>query len=758
MLLTSLLLWARLINGQSVALVLSGGGAKGLAHAGVLKVLEENDIPIDYIVGTSMGGVIGGLYAAGYSPDEIQNIACSEDLQKWVRGEADDAYKIYYTTDHVDPSWVSLKLRLDSKFSVFFNPTIAKDHVLNFVLGEKLAHATHISGGNFDSLFVPFRTTGSEIFTQEEKILKSGDLYKSVRASMAVPFFYRPVKIKDQFLFDGGLYNNFPAELARNEFDPDIIIGVNVATKQLTEYPYENDKSLINESILFAILDKTNPTEIDSSDVFIDVQLSPYNAADFKFAKKIVAAGYQSGKDKIPEIKDKISRRKSSEELRVKRNDFNNKIQKEIEFDSILIEGYTNEQTHYLYDQFPKSRPFTFNDLKYGYYKIVSDDYFSSIMPSYELSKSGNTFIIDGSPDPELIGRIGGTLTTRSISQLYMGFDYKTLNRKFSHYSLKLFTGRFYQSALLRAKINFASRLDISVIPEFVFNQWDYINSSDFFIRGINPTILKRYDFRYGFKIEVPVNKNHKILFENTYFEYSSDYSNDLEFISTTVLDNTQLNGYSLGAYVSGNKLNFDQYAYKGSSFDMGVKYFRVKEDYDAGGTSNITSFEDRSDAWFNGFISGSRYYELSKGLSVGISGKVNYSNQPLIGTIRGTQTMLPGYNPFQDSKTLLLENFISRKYAAGGIISAVHLANSLQFRMEGHVFNSFEVLSGNRRNKGQFENRWDDLRVAASGGFVFQSLIGPVSLSVNYYDDVENQWGVLLHFGYILFNKDALE
>ena len=99
------------LQAQKVALVMSGGGAKGIAHAGVLKVLEENNIPIDYIVGTSMGSVVGGFYSAGYTPDQIKALAFSQDLQDWVDGIIDEKYKSSFNKSLPDPSWLSSHLQ-----------------------------------------------------------------------------------------------------------------------------------------------------------------------------------------------------------------------------------------------------------------------------------------------------------------------------------------------------------------------------------------------------------------------------------------------------------------------------------------------------------------------------------------------------------------------------------------------------------------------------------------------------------------------
>src|SRR5690606_5135549 len=222
---------------QKVALVLSGGAAKGLAHVGVIKALEENDIPIDYIVGTSMGGIIGGSYAAGMSPYQIENIVTSEEFLRWVRGHPKEGYNYYYHRDAENPGFLKLEMSLDSTLNVQFNSSIASDLSLNFALTELLAQASAISGNNFDSLFIPLRVVAADIFTQTEVILSKGLLSNALRAIQTVPFFYNPIRVDGRYLFDGGVYNNFPVDVATEEFDPDVLIGVNVSSKVFTEYP-----------------------------------------------------------------------------------------------------------------------------------------------------------------------------------------------------------------------------------------------------------------------------------------------------------------------------------------------------------------------------------------------------------------------------------------------------------------------------------------------------------------------------------------
>ena len=169
------------IQAQKVGLVLSGGGAKGLAHIGVLKQLEANGIPIDYIIGTSMGAVIGAMYSAGYSPREIEKIVLTPEFQYWTSGKQLQDKTFNYLTAEPDPSALRLGVAIDSTLHARVVPNLVNDLNLNLALARLLAPAGAECGYDFDKLFVPYRCLAAEIFTRKQVIQKSGNLADAVR-------------------------------------------------------------------------------------------------------------------------------------------------------------------------------------------------------------------------------------------------------------------------------------------------------------------------------------------------------------------------------------------------------------------------------------------------------------------------------------------------------------------------------------------------------------------------------------------------
>ena len=218
------LLLAAGASAQSVGLVLSGGGAKGLYHIGVIQALEENEIPIDYVAGTSMGSIIAALYAAGYSPEEMRAIVDSGQVREWVSGRIDSRYASYYRQMQDQPSMLTLRLNLrdeekrsdaKNKSRLVLPSHLISSSQIDLALAELLTPASTASGGDFDRLMVPFRCVASDLVARKPYVLKTGDLGEAVRASMAIPLAFNPIEKDSMLLYDGGIYDNFPWKTPR---------------------------------------------------------------------------------------------------------------------------------------------------------------------------------------------------------------------------------------------------------------------------------------------------------------------------------------------------------------------------------------------------------------------------------------------------------------------------------------------------------------------------------------------------------------
>nr|MDE6295007.1 patatin-like phospholipase family protein [Muribaculaceae bacterium] len=221
-------------DGEKIGLVLSGGGAKGIAHIGVIKALEDNNIPIDCVTGTSMGAVVGSLYACGYTPEKMMELVTSKVFLNCSTGTIDPDLTYYFSQPTPTPEWVGINLSLNPSKDGSLTDQIIPSSLINPLpmniefLNLFTPYTIQIKE-DFNNLFVPFRCVCSDVYNKHKVVLHSGSLGNAVRASMSFPTVFRPIEIDGLLMYDGGIYDNFPVDVMQKDFNPDFIIGVSVS-------------------------------------------------------------------------------------------------------------------------------------------------------------------------------------------------------------------------------------------------------------------------------------------------------------------------------------------------------------------------------------------------------------------------------------------------------------------------------------------------------------------------------------------------
>jgi len=273
-----------------VGLVLSGGGAKGFAHIGVLKELEKAGVQIDYIAGTSMGAIIGGLYAAGYSATQIEKIITETDFFTLLQDIYPRRSKPFFEKEHGEKHALVLPV---TKGKIGLPKGVSRgQNVLGF-LNYLLSPVDSIT--DFSKLPIPFFCIATDVETGLEVKLSKGSLPIALRASGSFPTLLDPVEIHNQLLIDGGVANNFPVEEMKKT-GVDIIIGVDVQSKLFNK---ENIKSAIDvlSQISSFQMYKDNSKKIKLTDVYIHPDIHAYSVVSFEKAKEILAKGEEKAKE-----------------------------------------------------------------------------------------------------------------------------------------------------------------------------------------------------------------------------------------------------------------------------------------------------------------------------------------------------------------------------------------------------------------------------------------------------------------------------
>lgn len=276
-----------------VGLVLSGGAARGLAHIGVLKALEEQGIKIDAIAGTSMGAVVGGLYASGYKIDELEKLALNIDWQAAL-SDAPPREDVPFRRKQDDRDFlVKQKLSFRDDGSLGLPLGVIQGQNLALLLESLLAHTSDTR--DFDKLPIPFRAVATDIANGEKVVFRKGHLPQVIRASMSIPAVFAPVELDGRLLVDGGMTDNIPLDVAR-EMGVDVAIVVDIGTPLRNRKQLTTVVDVLNQSI--TLMTRSNSEEqlaaLKSSDVLIQPALAAYGVTDFGKAQDMIDAGYRA--------------------------------------------------------------------------------------------------------------------------------------------------------------------------------------------------------------------------------------------------------------------------------------------------------------------------------------------------------------------------------------------------------------------------------------------------------------------------------
>ncbi|MFJ9992727.1 patatin-like phospholipase family protein [Pseudomonas putida] len=276
-----------------VGLVLSGGAARGLAHIGVLKALEEQGVHIDAIAGTSMGAVVGGLYASGYSIEELEHLARTLDWQQAL-SDAPPRKDVPFRRKQDDRDFlVKQKLSFRDDGSLGLPLGVIQGQNLSLLLESKLAHTADIR--DFDKLPIPFRAVATDIASGEKVVFRRGHLPQVVRASMSIPAVFAPVELDGRLLVDGGMVDNIPLDVVR-EMGVDMAIVVDIGTPLRSRKQLATVVDVLNQSI--TLMTRRNSEEqlasLHRDDILVQPALAAFGVTDFGRAQDMIDAGYRA--------------------------------------------------------------------------------------------------------------------------------------------------------------------------------------------------------------------------------------------------------------------------------------------------------------------------------------------------------------------------------------------------------------------------------------------------------------------------------
>jgi len=751
----------QLANAQKVGLVLSGGGAKGIAHIGLIQALEENGIPIDYITGTSIGAVIGGLYAMGYSPAEMMALIKSEEFNNWKNGTVENRYVDFFRRS--DPTPEILTTSISLKDSVldpkkFLPNSLLNPIQLNFAFLKICSQQTGFCSGDFNRLFVPFRSVAANLNQRKAYVFRNGDLGDAIRASMSFPFVFKAIRVSGDLLYDGGIYNNYPVDVMKSDFHPDLMIGciVEDQSKQPSDYDMA---AQLQRMIMHPMIDTISTKE----GVQLRFDLESVSLLAFEKADSVYKIGYDGAMSMMDSIKSRITRRIDPFALSLKRSYYKSQAPA-IRFREIQINGVTEVQRDFMLNVLKQdgSHYFSLEDFKIGYFKLLENSKIKEIIPHAIYQESDQSFklVLDVEMDDNINISIGANLSSSVSNQLYLGVNYQVINDYSQSYTAETYMGKFLNAFNLTSRFNFnPNQMPQYLALQFSTQYYSYFQDQKLFYLSGMPAFINQLEtflkFRYGF----PLHRNGKIEF-SLGGAYMVDTYSQKKFSATTseAFDKSVYGFGTFTMYFEHNTLNSKQFATSGRRrFAIGQLISGI-ESYHYGDTTGHVLKMNKPLNYFQ--LSGGfeNYNSLNKHFILGTKGEFVFNNKRTLDNYTSSIIQAPDFSPTPHSKTSFNEAFRSNQFLSIGILPIWNIRSSLYLRGELYGFFPLQTLYDGSDSQVLTERAWSHVQNLTEVALVYNLPVTNISLYLNKYSYPKGNWNFGVNLGFLLFPKRFIE
>lgn len=736
---------------QTVGLVLSGGGSKGIAHIGVIKVLEENDIPIDYVAGTSMGAIIGGLYAAGYSPDEMLELITSKPFAYWSTGQTDPNYIYYFATPAPSPAMLTVPInsRRDSLERVksavpasFISPM-----PMSFAFMELFSAQTAQCGGDFDKLFVPFRCVASDVKAKHKVVLKNGSLGDAVRSSMSFPLVFQPTQVDSMLLYDGGIYDNFPVDVMTETFHPDIIIGVNVSVPD--KGPQTSLMDQLDNLVIQARDNDLNPAD----GIKLSIDLNEFGLLDFPKADQIFDIGYRHAEQMIDSIKTRVVSRVPKARVAERRQEFKNTSPR-ITFSSVSVEGGTPQQNRYLEYLFNShdQDTITLAEAHRAFYRAISPGKLREFTPHSSFIDSTGMFRLNlkASVKDDFKLGVGGYITSSTSSYIFLSAGYSTLSFSSLSTGVGAWIGQSYLGVVLNSRLYLRTPLPSALELEGVAFRQKYVETDYLFFEDKSPSYVLDHQYFGRVKWASAIGSlcNMEI---GAGYGYINDsfYQPDLSVGYPSVRDHSR---YSLAqAYLKfeTNTLSDINYPTQGHHFKataMAVTGRHTRQ-YGNRRSSEVKS----SPQWVQVEGVARSYMSLSRHFALGVEADVMLSTRKLLSDYYATIVAAPAFLPTPSSSNFFNSAFRSNSFIAAGIVPIYKYNTNLSARLQAYCFLPIRKIAENRHGEAYYSGWLKDPQFLGELDVCYKLPFATVTAYCNYASSPSHNWNVGISFGIFL-------
>lgn len=759
-----------LAQAQRVGLVLSGGGAKGCTHIGVIRALEEEGIPIDYVAGTSMGAIVSSLYAMGYSPEQMTQLLSSEKFLRWKSGNIDEHNLFFFQRDDLTPDFVRFKVNLRDSSSnkanfLIPNSVMASDQI-NIAMMDLYSKANAACKGNFDSLFVPFRCVASDVSHKCAYIHRKGDLGDAVRTSMSFPFVFKPIQVDGRLMLDGGIYNNFPVDVMEQDFQPDFIIGSTVSDNPTLDADNKANPMPLLEKL---IMDETNYDIPDDKGILIDFHFDDVSMMDFHRLKELEQMGYDSTKAMIQKIKERVKRRVEPQDLAERRAQYLEK-EKDLVFQSITVRGVNDPQRKYVMKSILSGKKQTDLDMKSfqrAYFKLLSDEKISEIVPHayYNDSLGAYDLYLDVKMNKDLGLSFGGNFSSTAANILFLGLQKRGVRRLGYNVTLDGQIGTLYKNIHMQTRIDNPGRIPLSVKVIADYTNVNTLNEQEPFynidIKNNVSTQAYSSEFYGKVKIMVPFSLKGKLDLGICYGHKIDHYhrlpSETDKWNSTT---------YDLGIAMiqyKHNSLSHKQYPVDGSRFSLTGQYvfgtqWSNKYEMNEEGVLQAKKSGKEHLQWLQFSANMDYYFNIAKHFSLGTYIDGVYSTVPLMDNYMESLLISPSFTPSVHNHFIFNSAFCAHTYLAAGLAPIYKFNKMFHIRFENYAYVSYKpIMNTGSYHSTYHKDKFSKIYFFNELSFVANLKFITAALYVNRYN-YPGKFNFGLNIGYLIFHDRMIE
>ena len=738
------LLSAAAAENNSVGLVLSGGGAKGIAHIGVIQALEENNIPIDYITGTSMGAIVGGLYACGYSPDEMMRLLLSKESSYWSTGQTDPDFQFYFGKETSSPT----------VFDFPVGKSVAADSVpaslisaqpMSFAFMELFSPFTAACGGDFNRLFVPFRCVASDVAARHKHVFESGRVGEAIRASMSFPIVFQPIDIDGTLYYDGGIYDNFPVDVMRSDFSPSIMIGVDVSSEEV------GPQTTLMDQVDNLVIQNNNYDLPADEGIKMRLDLNRYGLLDFPEAQAIYKVGYDYAMSMMDSIKARITPRREASRVAERRARFKQTVPG-LSVGDVTVYGAAPAQNRYIQSLFrteSDTDSISIGRARLAYYRAIGSGQLQQLFPQASYNRTTGLFdlTLKAYPKSRWKGQIGGYITSSTGSFLYLALNYSTLSFNSLNAKVSAWVGQSNMAAVFDGRIDLNTHLPSAVLIQGVASTERFYETERLFFRATQPTFIREYEYFGRASWACAVGRQGKFDAGLGYGAVRAGfYRNNLP---ESYEDGRLYSNYSLGElflrYTAStlDSPNYPTEGYSGEITAMGVL-----------GTNHTLANDGVTDiktnpAWVQLEYRVRNYFSLVNKFSLGIEADFLLSTRRLLPTYSASVAMAPAYNPTPASYAAFHPDFRANSFLAAGAVPVYKFNSSLSARVGGYVFLPLRAIKQDFPTGAARYGRWfADPEVWAEAAVSYKFPFATLSGYLNYATIPGDHWHVGLTFG----------